>query len=587
MSDSARPWTRHYVAPTRAEIPRSPLANLPALIRKSSQTYGQQLAFTTMLPNGMNGSLSYRQVDQDSDAFAAYLREDCGLKAGDRVAVQMPNCLAYPVVAMGVLKAGCVLVNTNPLYTSNEMLHQFRDSQIRALVIIDMFADRLTPVLAQLKIEHVIVNRLDHGFPWLVGGIVRLIQKYWNLQLPKIPYPHVRLAQALERGHKKAIESPARTLAYAEGLNHDSLALLQYTGGTTGVSKAAMLTHGNILCNIDQILEMVGAKIENGKETVLAALPLYHIFAFTVNLFGFFQIGARSILIPSPRPLSNLRRAFENYPITWLPGVNTLFNGLLNETWFKEFPPDKLKASVAGGMALHKAVAERWEATTRTPIVEGYGLTEASPVLSFNPLGGLVKRESIGIPMPSTEIRCCDDQGQPIPIGQPGELWARGPQVMKGYWQREDETKKVLRDGWLATGDIAIQDEDGFFKIVDRKKDMILVSGFNVFPNEVEDVIARIEGVLEVAVIGVPDGENGEAVKAFIVKDDNAQNHSQLNPEGIREHCGKYLTRYKIPKMIEFRESLPKTPVGKILRKDLRQEQQQALTLSTGQQGAR
>jgi len=329
-----------------------------------------------------------------------------------------------------------------------------------------------------------------------------------------------------------------------------------------------MLTHGNLLSNTRQMLDMIGeAQIRPGTEVVLTALPLYHVFAFTVNLLGFFEVGARNILIPSPRPPSNLKRAFENYPITWMTGVNTLFSALLKERWFLEYPPDHLRASAAGGMALHTAVAQRWREVTGTEIVEGYGLTEASPVLSFNPLSGEIRDGTIGIPVPSTEMRIVDENGEPVPPGTSGEIVARGPQIMEGYWQRPEANEDVLKNGWLHTGDIGVMDEDGYFTIVDRKKDMILVSGFNVFPNEVEDVMTQLEGIAEAAVIGVPDEKSGEQVRAYVVAEDPAPTR-----EEIIAHCRKHLAAYKVPKSVEFRDDLPKSLVGKILRKDLRAE---------------
>jgi long-chain acyl-CoA synthetase len=347
----------------------------------------------------------------------------------------------------------------------------------------------------------------------------------------------------------------------------EDLAVLQYTGGTTGVSKGAMLTHANLMANIDQVLAM-GKSRMGADECVLTALPLYHIFAFTANLLCFFDIGGRNILIPSPRPVQNLQRAIENYPVTWITGVNTLFNGLLNEEWFTAFPPRHLKAAIAGGTALHHAVAARWELITGTRIAEGYGLTECSPVVSFNPLKGVARRESIGVPVPGTEVRLVDDAGQAVARGEPGEMIVRGPQNMKGYWQRPDETAMVLRDGWLYTGDVGVMDADGYFRIVDRKKDMVLVSGFNVYPNEVEDVLAGMDAILEAAVVGIPDATTGEAVRAYVVK--NPEVPGELRPEAIIAHCRAKLTDYKVPKSIVFRDELPKSPVGKILRKDLK-----------------
>lgn len=560
------PWTAHYPEGTRPELPELPAATLPDLLRQSGAQYADLTAFTQCMPNGMNGSLRYRDVDRLSDDFAVYLREVVGLAAGDRVAVQVPNCLSYPVVAFGVFKAGCVLVNTNPLYTPPEMIHQFADSGAKALVIIDMFADRLPEVLPETSIETVITASISAFFPRTVATIITATQRYWSRTLPPITVPHTPLRDALSKGRAKR-EGGHDPAGYLTDIDGDTLAALQYTGGTTGVSKGAMLSHRNLVANTLQTLEMTRSFLRSGEETVLTALPLYHIFAFTLNLLVFHTVGGRNILVPSPRPPSNLKRAFENYPITWLSGVNTLFNALLNERWFLEHPPRTLQASAAGGMALHAAVAQRWREVTGTPIVEGFGLTESSPVLTFNPLGGTVKDGTIGIPIPSTEVACVAEDGTPLPPGQPGELVARGPQVMQGYWQWPEETAETLRDGWLHTGDIAEMDEDGYFRIVDRKKDMVVVSGFNVFPNEVESVLAAMPGVREAGVVGVPDPVSGEAVRAYVALEDPA-----LTEADIIAYARERLAGYKVPKVIEFRDDLPKSLVGKILRKDLRVE---------------
>ncbi len=559
------PWLVHYPSDVPKQLPPAQFPHLPALIRAAATTYGKKIAFTQVMPNGMNGSLSYEQLDQLSDQFASYLREELGLSAGDRVAVQMPNCLSYPVVAFGIFKAGCVLVNTNPLYTANEMVHQFKDSGAKALVVIDMFADRLQEVLGQTDIKHVVTVKISEYFPSVVGGVIRLVQKVWSRTLPKITVEHTRFAEAISMG--KAKLSSEKLKSYTNGLDLQSLAALQYTGGTTGVSKGAMLSHGNLVSNTLQMIAHCGDGMRAGKEIVLTALPLYHIFAFTVNLLGFYHNGARNILIPSPRPPSNLRRAFDNYKVTWLSGVNTLFNALLNERWFQDAPPKHLRASAAGGMALQASVAERWRELTGTPIVEGYGLTESSPVLTFNLLTGLAKDGTIGIPVPSTEVRCIDESGNEVPVGEPGEIVARGPQIMLGYWQRPEETANSLKDGWLRTGDVATMDSDGFFTIVDRKKDMILVSGFNVYPNEIEEQIAAVPGVLEVGVIGVPDDKTGERVQAYVMATAPAP-----SKEAVIAHCRANLAAYKIPQDVFFVDELPKSPIGKILRRKLRDE---------------
>jgi long-chain acyl-CoA synthetase len=559
------PWLAHYPSEVPKQLPTVPFANLPELLRAAAGQYEKTTAFTQVMPNGMNGSLTYAQVDLLSDHFAAYLREELGLAAGDRVAVQMPNCLSYPIVAFGVFKAGCVLVNTNPLYTPNEMIHQFSDSGATTLVIIDMFAGRLPEVIGHTNIKNVVTVKISQYFPPVVGGIVRLVQKFWNRSLPKIEVEHTKFSSALSKG--KAKYSKETVASYSAGLTSDSLAALQYTGGTTGVSKGAMLSHGNLVSNTLQMIAHCGTGMRAGKEIVLTALPLYHIFAFTVNLLGFYYNGARNILVPSPRPPSNLRRAFDNYKITWLSGVNTLFNALLNERWFQDAPPKHLHASAAGGMSLQASVAERWRELTGTPIVEGYGLTESSPVLTFNPLTGLSKDGTTGIPVPSTEVKCIDDNGNEVAIGEPGEVIARGPQIMLGYWQRPDETAKTLKDGWLHTGDVAVMDADGYFTIVDRTHDMIIVSGFNVYPNEIEEQIAAVPGVLEVGVIGVPDEKSGERVRAYIKAMVPAP-----SKEEIIAHCRANLAAYKIPQEVVFVEDLPKSPIGKILRRTLRDE---------------
>ena len=566
---ASQPWHSAYAqAGINPALPALAHQSLASLVQLSCDTYAEQTAFTCVVPNGMNGSLSFAQVNEQSDAFAAYLRETLALPAGSRVAVQMPNSLGYPVAAFGIFKAGCVLVNINPLYTVSELVHQLKDSGASALVIVDMFAGKLPEVMRQTGIKHVVVAGVTEFFPAIPNAIVRAVQKVWNQVLPPIEVAHMRLAKALKIG--RAGMADGQVKKYWQSVQPSDTAALQYTGGTTGVSKGAVLTHGNLLNNVNQMLAMGATHMLPGKECVLTALPLYHIFAFTANLLGFLSIGARNILIPSPRPIANLQRAVENYPLTWITGVNTLFNALLNEEWFAAYPPKHLKASIAGGAALHGAVATRWVEVTKTPIAEGYGLTETSPVVSFNPLRGTPRPNSIGVPTPGTHVRLVDEQHHDVAVGEPGEIWVAGPQVMQGYWQRPDETTQILRDGWLATGDVAVMDATGFMRIVDRKKDMILVSGFNVYPNEVEDVIARLANVLEVAVIGMPDSRSGEAVRAYVVQ--NPEVSQALTAEQVIAHCRLHLTDYKIPKSVKLKDELPKTPVGKVLRKDLKAE---------------
>lgn len=560
-----RPWTAFYGANVRADLDAPPYRTIPDMIRAASHTYGRTPAFTACMPNGMNGTLSFQQVDEMSDAFAVYLREIAGLEPGDRVALQMPNGLAFPIAAFGVFKAGCVLVNVNPLYTAEEMAKQFADARPNALVIVDMFAGKIPEATRGHPIPNIIVTRVAEFLPRLPRGIIGLVQRYWDQSVAPVAVPHIRLPDALTAARAYQTAKKIEVESYHQSLSPEDLACLQYTGGTTGVAKGAMLTHCNLLTNMAQVLEMAQA-FEKGRETALTALPLYHIFAFSLNLMAFYWIGARNILIPSPRPLSNLKRAFENYKINWMSGVNTLFNGLANELWFNDTPPKYLKFASAGGMALQASVAERWEEITGKPVIQGYGLTETSPVLTFEPLQ---KRRpgTIGIPLPGTLMACVTDDGVPVPQGDTGEIVAKGSQVMSGYWQKPEETAQVLKDGWFFTGDIGVMDADGYFAIVDRKKDMVLVSGFNVYPNEVEACLVTHPGILEAAVIGVPDNSTGEAVKAFVVRRDQ-----NLTEADIRAHCKSHLTAYKVPRRVVFRDSLPKSNVGKILRKDLRAE---------------
>lgn len=565
MSEYDRPWIAYYGPSVRKDIETAQYNVIGSMVSAVAHLYDKKIAFTACLPNGMNGSLTFAQVDEMSDALAVYLRETAGLKKGDRVALQVPNGLSFPVAAFAVFKAGCILVNVNPLYTSEEMARQFADAEPQALIVVDMFADKLTKALQGHPIPNIIITQVAEFFPALPRGIVRLVQKHWDRTLAPITLPHIRFPDAIEAGREARTRASIVVQEYSAELSRDDVACLQYTGGTTGVAKGAMLTHENLLINMEQTMEMVSG-LEKGKEVALTALPLYHVFAFTINLLGFYHLGARNILIPNPRPLTNLKRAMENYPISWMSGVNTLFNGLNSETWFLDSPPKHLKFASAGGMALQSSVAERWEQVTGKPVLEGYGLTESSPVITFNPLGK-TRANSIGIPVPSTQLRCLDEDGKDVLKGEAGEFAARGPQVMKGYWRKPEETAKTMRGDWLLTGDIGIVDKDGYFYVVDRKKDLILVSGFNVYPNEIEDCLAKHPGIAEAAVIGVPDGASGEAVRAFVVLRDKT-----LTGAAIRAYCKDHLTPYKVPKTVELRDDLPKSNVGKILRKDLRNE---------------
>jgi long-chain acyl-CoA synthetase len=558
-------WTKNYVAGVKAKIGPPAFANLPAMLRGVAAEFGAKPAFSICLPNGFSGTLSFSQTDSLSDAFAAYLREALKLQPGDRVAVQLPNCLDSAIAVFGVIKAGLVLVNVNPLYTVPEMRRQFADSGAKALVIADLFGNKVKEAAEGTAIEHVVTASVADFLPPLQRGLTAFVLKFVKRQVTACALPHVSMRHALALG-RRALAAGAPLQAYAAGLGHESLAVLQYTGGTTGVAKGAMLSHGNLLWNIEELAEMGKSEIQRGEETLLVPLPLYHIFAFTVHFGVFYRSGCHNVLVPNPRPMSSLRPAFKKFPISWMTGVNTLYAALLNEDWFNADPPRFLRVPVAGGAALQGATAEKWKRLMGTPIYEGYGLTEASPVLCFNPIGGEVRMGTIGVPIPSTEIRLLDEQNRDVAPGEAGELCARGPQVMLGYWQRPEETAQCIVDGWLHTGDIASQDADGYLKIVDRKKDMVIVSGFKVFPNEVEDCIASLQGVLECAVIGVGSPETGEAVRAYVV----AKKGVTLSVDDVRKHCKESLTSYKVPKQVRFVAELPKSPIGKILRKDLK-----------------
>ena len=575
MANNPRPWTRFYHPTTSADLgpPRYP--HMAAAIRDASAQYAKKPAFELGLPNGNQGGITFEETDRLSDRLAVYLREVAGFKAGDRVAIQMPNCLAYPIAVFGILKAGLVMVNTNPLYTTAEMVHQFTDSGAVGLIVIDLFAPKVAEVLPRTSIKTVIVVTISDLLPTVKRLLVYAVQKYVKKMIPPITFTHVAFGRALAAGADR-MAAGADPKVYAQSLDLNSVAALQYTGGTTGVAKGATLTHGNLVANTVQGLEMWKPFLRFGDEVMLTALPLYHIFAFTANLMIFYLAGGRNILVPSPRPLSNLKAVMLGEPVTWFTGVNTLFAGLMHEQWFKDKPSWSLRGSVAGGMALVPVIGERWEAMTKTPIYQGYGLTETSPVATLNPFNR-PKLAAIGVPIPGTDVRLVDNDGNDVAAGEAGELWVKGPQVMKGYWQRPDETARVLRDGWLATGDIAKMDEDGYLHIVDRKKDMILVSGFNVYPNEVEAVIAAHPGVQDTAVVGVPDDECGEIVVAFVTPKD-----ASVTEDAIRQHCKQSLTNYKVPRIVVMKNDLPKSNVGKVLRKDLRDEAQQAYLARRG-----
>lgn len=559
------PWSKFYDPNTNESFDKFEYSNLADMVVKSAKQWANIDAYSAILPNGLKSKLTYKEISEYSDDFAVYLREICQLKKGDRVAIQLPNCFAYPICTFGIFKAGCVVVNTNPLYTPSEMLHQFEDSGIKALIVIDMFADKVEQILTEFKIPNIIVVSIGDFFHPLKKMLIQFGLKYIQKKIPSARFPYTKLTAALKEANNLRIHTRINTKKYWSRISLDDVAALQYTGGTTGISKGAMLTHGNFLANMHQIIEMGKSQMERGKETIMTIIPLYHIFAFTLNLITFWGYGGTNILIPNPRPLKNLKKAFEQFPVSWISGVNTLFNGLLNEPWFQKNPPKHLKACISGGAALHVAVAERWTQVTNSPIVSGFGLTEASPVVTFNLLSKLDKLDTVGIPVPGTEVAIFDENYNFVPAGTSGEIAVRGPQVMKGYWKQPEETKRAFHDDWLLTGDIGYMDDDGYLKIIDRKKDMILVSGFNVYPNEVEDCLAKHPDIQEAAVVGVPDKQSGECVKAYVVKKD-----AKLTEEDVIQHCQKYLTGYKIPRIIEFKKELPKTTIGKVLRRNLR-----------------
>jgi long-chain acyl-CoA synthetase len=553
-----RPWLKHYPKGVPADIGALPFATLGDLLESAFQRYGQLPAFSNF-----GHTMTFDAMNRASAAFASFLRNELGLVPGDRIAIQLPNLLQTPVALFGALRAGLVVVNTNPLYTPREMEHQFRDSGAKAIVILANFAANLQQILGQTDIEakRVIVTEIGDLLPVPKRPLVNFVVKRIKKMVP--PYRidgAVAFRDALARGARHPLPKAER--------KGEDIAFLQYTGGTTGVSKGAMLTHANVLANMKQIAFWMSPKLEQRKETIITALPLYHIFSLTVNCFAFMDYGAHNVLITNPREFPDFVKTLRKYKFTAFTGVNTLFNALCAREDFRSLDFSSLKISVAGAMALQRAVHDRWKDVTKTKVIEGYGLTETSPVLCCNPVDGTDRVGTIGIPLPSTEVKIVDDQGNDLPVGEAGELCARGPQVMKGYWKRDDETAKVmLPGGWFRTGDVAAMDTDGFFRIVDRKKDMIDVSGFKVYPNEVEDVSVQHPKVFEAAVIGVEDEKSGEVVKAFIVKKDES-----LTVDELMAHYRKNLVNYKVPKYIEFRKELPKSNVGKVIRRMLRDE---------------
>ncbi|MEH6418647.1 long-chain fatty acid--CoA ligase [Pseudomonas sp. CGJS7] len=548
-----RPWLAHYPQGVPAQIDVDEFPSVVSVLENAIENYRDRPAFSNF-----GKQLTYGDIDRLSAQFAAYLLGELKLKKGDRVAIMMPNCLQYPIATFGVLRAGLTVVNTNPMYTPRELKHQLDDSGAKVIFVLDNFGKTVQDVVAGTDIK-VIGTGLGDMIGGLKGPIMNFVLKYVKKMVPDYDIPGaVRFRDTLTLGQMHKLPEVE--------ISSGDIAFLQYTGGTTGVAKGAMLTHRNLVANMQQAAAWVGTNAKLGQEIIITALPLYHIFALTANGLVFMKFGGLNHMITNPRDMPAFVKELKNTPFTAITGVNTLFNGLLNTPGFSEVDFSKLHLTLGGGMAVQRSVAERWKQVTGITLVEAYGLTETSPAACINPMDLPEYNGSIGLPISSTDACVKDEDGRMLPLGEVGELCIKGPQVMKGYWQKPEETAKVIDDdGWLHTGDMAKMDDKGFFYIVDRKKDMILVSGFNVYPNEIEDVIAMMPGVLEVAAVGVPDDKSGEAVKVVIVKKDQA-----LTADEVKAHARANLTGYKHPKFVEFRKELPKTNVGKILRRELR-----------------
>ncbi len=549
------PWIKNYPTGISDTIEGPEYTSLADMMESMCQKHANAPAF-----ENMGKTLTYREIDVQSRSFAAYLQVECGLQKGDRIAIQMPNLLQYPIVLFAALRAGLIVVNTNPLYMPREMEHQYKDAEVKAVVIVANFASNLEKVLKTTDVSHVIVTELGDSLGGIKGWFINKAVKYLKKMVPAYSIPKaVSFHSALKRGGQLQFKPPAITA--------DDTAFLQYTGGTTGVSKGAMLSHGNVLAHTRQIRMWFTPLLHAGqRDVMITAIPMYHIFALTVNCIFMWNIGAENVLITNPRDMKGFVKTLKKTKFTLMTGVNTLFNGLLAQPEFKSVDFSQLKGTIGGGMAVQDFVAKKWQEVTGTPLVEGYGLSETSPVLSCNPLDGTHRMGTIGLPTPSTEMAIFDEEGNKLGVDEVGEICARGPQVMHGYWNK-DNASVFFKGGWFRTGDMGKMDKDGFFRIVDRKKDMINVSGFNVYPNEVENVIANHEKVLEVAAIGVPDPHSNEVVKIFVVKSDES-----LTEEELKSYCHENLTGYKRPKQIEFCKELPKSNVGKILRRELREK---------------
>lgn len=553
------PWQAHYPAGTLKEIGPLEYKSLIELFETASKKHGNRVAFENM---GIR--LTFNDVDRLSTNFAAYLQNELGLKKGERIAIQMPNLLQFPVAFIGSLKAGLIVVNTNPLYTPREMEHQFRDAGVSAIVIVANFAFNLEQIMDKVPAKHVIVTHMGDMLGTVKGAIVDFVVKNVKKLVPAYHLPKaISFKEVLKKGATLTLKRP--------DIDVEDVAVLQYTGGTTGISKGAQLSHRNIIAHNQMITQWFKPYMSpTGADLIITAIPMYHIFALTVNGVLMYSSGVKNVLITNPRDMNGFVKELKKHQFTIITGVNTLFNGLLNNPGFKDLDFTYLKGAVGGGMAVQDVVAKKWQEVTGKPLVEGYGLSETSPVLCCNPLDGQHRLGTIGIPMPSTEVAIFDDAGNQVAQGETGEICARGPQVMRGYWEKDNDGV-FFHNEWFRTGDIGLMDKDGFFKIVDRKKDMIKVSGFNVFPNEIENVLASHPKILEVAAIGVPDAKSGEVIKAFIVKKDPS-----LTEQEVLDFSHKNLTNYKVPKYIVFRTELPKSNVGKIIRRILKEEQQKA-----------
>ena len=551
-----KPWLASYPDSVPAEIDTSHYKSVVEIFLESTERFAPRPAF-----HNLGTTITYQQLEQHTQAFAAWCQHEAGLVKGDRIAVMMPNLLQYPIIVFGALRAGLVVVNTNPLYTERELQHQLKDSGAKAIVVVEAFAHTLAKVIDNTDVKTVVTTRFGDMLAFPKSILVNLVLKYVKKMVPPFSLPGAH-------SMKSVLEKGAQLSARDESLTQEDIAFLQYTGGTTGLAKGAVLTHGNMVANIQQAWTWVNSvEQDEGNELIVTALPLYHIFALTANCLTYMKLGAMNLLITNPRDMPGFVKELGNFRFTAFTGVNTLFNGLLHTPGFDKLDFSALKLTLGGGMAVQKTVADQWQEVTGNTLIEAYGLTETSPAACINPMNMTAYSDSIGLPLPSTDASIRSPDNEALPMGEIGELCIRGPQVMRGYWQRPQETADTIdSDGWLHTGDVAVMNEKGFFKIVDRLKDMILVSGFNVYPNEIEGVIACMPGVLEVGAIGVPDDHSGEKVKVVIVKKD-----ASLTEDDVKKYCKEQLTAYKCPKIVQFIDELPKTNVGKILRRELRE----------------